>query len=42
MDADLIVLDRDILAGGPASIMGTRVALTIVGGEIVHASEDVA
>ena len=42
MDADLIVLDRDILAGGPASIMGTKVALTVVGGEIVHASEDVA
>ena len=42
MDADLIVLDRDILAGGPASIMGTTVALTVVGGEIVHATEDVA
>ena len=38
----LIVLDRDILAGGPASIIGTKVALTVVGGEIVHASEDVA
>jgi predicted amidohydrolase YtcJ len=42
MDADLIVLDRDILAGGPASIIGTKVALTVVGGEIVHATEDVA
>ena len=27
---------------GPSSIMGTKVALTVVGGEIVHASEDVA
>jgi hypothetical protein len=41
MDADLTVLDRDILAEGPTSIMGTTVALTVVGGEIVHASEDV-
>ena len=40
MDADLVVLDRDILAGGPSSIMGTKVALTVVGGEVVHRSED--
>ena len=41
MDADLVVLDRDILAGGPSSILGTKVALTVVGGEVVHQSEDV-
>ncbi len=40
MDADLAVLDRDILAGGPSSILGTKVALTVVGGEVVHRSED--
>ena len=38
-DADLVVLDRDILAGGPSSIIGTTVALTVVGGQIVHRSE---
>jgi predicted amidohydrolase YtcJ len=41
-DADLVVLDRDILAEGPSSIIGTHVALTVVGGKIVHRSEDVA
>jgi predicted amidohydrolase YtcJ len=41
-DADLVVLDRDMLAEGPSSIIGTHVALTVVGGEIVHQSEDVA
>jgi predicted amidohydrolase YtcJ len=40
LDADLVVLDRDILAGGPSAIMGTEIALTVVGGEIVHRSED--
>jgi predicted amidohydrolase YtcJ len=38
-DADLVVLDRDILAGGPSSIIGTTVGLTVVGGRIVHRSE---
>jgi predicted amidohydrolase YtcJ len=38
-DADLVVLDRDILAGGPSSIIGTTVALTVAGGRIVHRSE---
>jgi predicted amidohydrolase YtcJ len=38
-DADIVVLDRDILAGGPSSIIGTTVALTVVGGQIVHRSE---
>ncbi len=41
LDADLVVLDRDILAGGPSAILGTKVALTVVGGEIVHQSEGV-
>jgi hypothetical protein len=39
-DADLVVLDRDILAGGPSSIIGTTVALTVVGGHVVHRSEE--
>lgn len=38
-DADLVVLDRDILAGGPSSIIGGTVALTVVGGQVVHRSE---
>ena len=38
-DADVVVLDRDILAGGPSSIIGTTVALTVVGGQVVHRSE---
>jgi predicted amidohydrolase YtcJ len=38
-DADVIVLDRDILAGGPSSIIGATVALTVVAGRIVHRSE---
>jgi predicted amidohydrolase YtcJ len=41
-DADLVVLDRDILAGGPSSIIGTTVALTVVGGHVVHRSEAVS
>ncbi len=39
-DADVVVLDRDLLAGGPSSIIGTTVALTVVGGHVVHRSED--
>ena len=39
-DADLVVLDRDMLAGGPSSIIGTTVALTVVGGHVVHRSEE--
>ena len=38
-DADLVVLDRDILEGGPSAIIGTHVALTVVGGRVVHRSE---
>lgn len=41
-DADIVALDRDILALGPSSIVGTSVALTVVGGEIVHQTEGVA
>ena len=38
-DADIVVLDRDMLAGGPSSIIGTTVGLTVVGGQVVHRSE---
>jgi predicted amidohydrolase YtcJ len=38
-DADIVVLDRDILAGGPSSIIGTRAVITVVGGQVVHRSE---
>jgi predicted amidohydrolase YtcJ len=38
-DYDLVVLDHDILAGGPSSIIGTTVALTVIGGQVVHRSE---
>lgn len=43
--ADLIVLDRDLfeLSGSPHqvdSIVDTQVLLTLIGGEIVHASDD--
>ena len=34
--ADLIVLDRDLLAEGPSAILGTRPVLTVVGGRVVH------
>ena len=40
MDADLAVLDRDLLAEGPSAIIGTGVRLTVIGGRIVHRSED--
>ena len=39
LDADLVVLDRDMLAGGPSAIIGTTVALTVIGGEVVHQTE---
>ncbi len=42
MDADLIVLDRDLLAAGPSAIIGTGVRLTVIGGRIVHRSEDLS
>ena len=40
--ADIVVRDRDILAEGPSAIIGTSVVLTLVGGEVVHATEDVS
>ncbi len=42
LDADLIVLDRDLLAAGPSAIIGTGVALTVLNGRIVHRSEALA
>ncbi|MFD5626690.1 amidohydrolase [Streptomyces sp. NPDC127072] len=38
--ADLVVLDRDPFAGPAEAIGGTKVALTYVGGERVHAAHD--
>ena len=35
-DADLAVLDRDLLAEGNSAIRGTTVAATVVGGVVVH------
>jgi hypothetical protein len=34
--ADLVVLDRDLLAEGDAAVLESRVQLTMVGGRIVH------
>jgi predicted amidohydrolase YtcJ len=42
LDADVIVLDRDLLASEPSAIIGTGVALTVLGGRIVHRSEALA
>ena len=39
-DADLIVLDRDLLAAGASAIIGTGVRLTVLGGTVVHRSEE--
>jgi predicted amidohydrolase YtcJ len=36
LDADVAVLDRDLLAEGPGVIHGTAVTTTLVGGRIVH------
>ena len=35
-DADLVVLDRDLLAEDPSAIVGSRVVATVVDGRIVH------
>ena len=40
LDADLVVLDRDLLEAGASGIIGTRIGLTVVGGRIVHRTED--
>ncbi|HEX5827149.1 MAG TPA: amidohydrolase [Candidatus Limnocylindrales bacterium] len=42
LDADVIVLHRDLLAAGPSAIIGTGVALTVLAGRIVHRSEALA
>ena len=39
LDADLVVLDRDLLAAGPSAIIGTSARVTVVGGQVVHRSE---
>ena len=39
LDADLVVLDRDLLAAGASAIIGTGVRLTVLGGRVVHRSE---
>ena len=41
-DADVVVLDRDILEHGPSAIIGTQVTLTVVGGQVVHRSEELS
>jgi len=41
-DADLAVLDRDLLAEGASAIIGTTSVATLVGGRVVHRSEGVA
>jgi predicted amidohydrolase YtcJ len=40
LDADLVVLERDLLEAGTSAIIGTRIGLTVVGGRIVHRTED--
>jgi predicted amidohydrolase YtcJ len=39
LDADLVVLDRDPLVLDASAIIGTNVALTVVGGKVVHRQE---
>jgi len=41
-DAGLIALDWDHLEAGPSAIIGTRVRLTIVDGQIVFRSEELS
>jgi len=42
MDADLAILDRDLLALGPSAIIGSGVRATVFGGAVVHRSEELA
>jgi predicted amidohydrolase YtcJ len=42
LDADLVVLDRDLLAAGRSAIIGTTARITVFDGRIVHRSEDPA
>jgi predicted amidohydrolase YtcJ len=39
---DIAVLERAILLEDPSAITGIRVALAVVGGEIVHRTEELA
>jgi hypothetical protein len=34
--ADLVVLDRDVLTGGPSTLLDANVQLTMINGEIVY------
>ena len=36
--ADLVVLDRDVLAGGPSTLLDANVQLTMINGEIVYSA----
>jgi len=36
--ADLVVLDRDVLAGGPPTLLDANVQLTMINGEIVYSA----
>ena len=36
--ADLVVLDRDVLSGGPSSLLDANVLLTMMNGQIVHSA----
>ena len=40
MDGDVVILDRDLPTAGPSAIIGTSVRLTVLGGRIVHRSEE--
>ena len=35
-DADVVILDRDLLDGGPSAVPGTRIVATICGGRVVY------
>ncbi len=39
LDADLVILDKDLLAAGPSAIIGTSARVTILGGRVVHRTE---
>jgi predicted amidohydrolase YtcJ len=39
MDADLVVLSRDVLTQDVASLLETRVLMTIVAGRVVYARD---
>ena len=39
-DADVVILDRDLLAAGPSAIIGTTVRATVLGGRPVYRSEE--